>query len=89
MAQGFPPDAGVDIGIGRVNSEYDVIAATRTNDNGSVEMEITIPSFVEPEDTWVIVVSAQMDSLKQLRTNSMSHYNLNRVKIYLPVRISF
>jgi hypothetical protein len=64
MAQGFPPDVGVDVGIGRVNSEYDVIATAQTDARGRVEAEITIPAFVEPEDSWVIVVAAQSGGFK-------------------------
>jgi hypothetical protein len=66
MAQDFPPDAVVDIGIGRVNSEYDVIATAQTDSRGRVDTEITIPAFVEPEDAWVIVVAAQTGGFKAI-----------------------
>jgi hypothetical protein len=59
VARGFPPDAAVEIGVGRLNSEYDVVATAQTDANGRVEAEITIPAFVEPEDRWVIVVVAE------------------------------
>jgi hypothetical protein len=58
VGRGFPPDASVQIGIGRVDSEYDVIAQAQTNGEGRVETRITIPAFVEPADRWVIVVAA-------------------------------
>jgi hypothetical protein len=58
-ARGFPPDTTVEIGIGRVDSEYDVIAQAQTDGEGRVVTRITIPDFVEPEDRWVIVVAAE------------------------------
>mgnify|MGYP006287649501 CR=1 FL=1 len=59
VARGFPPEAAVEVGIGRVNSEYDVIATGVTDADGRLETLITIPDFVEPEDRWVIVVAAE------------------------------
>jgi len=59
VARGFPPNAPVEIGIGRVDSEYDVIANAQTDGDGRVSTQIVIPSFVEPEDRWVIVVAAE------------------------------
>jgi len=59
VAESFPPDTVVEIGVGRVNSEYDVIATAQTDANGRVNTQITIPDFVEPEDRWVIVVAAE------------------------------
>ncbi len=64
MAQGFPPEAVVDIGIGRVNSEYDVIATVQADARGRVDTEITIPAFVESGDSWVIVVAAQTGAFR-------------------------
>jgi hypothetical protein len=59
VAQRFPPQTAVEIGIGRINSEYDVVATAQTNADGRLETQIAIPAFVEPEDHWVIVVSAE------------------------------
>jgi spore germination protein GerM len=59
VARGFPPNAPVEIGIGRVDSEYDVVANGQTDGDGRVSTQIVIPSFVEPEDRWVIVVAAE------------------------------
>jgi hypothetical protein len=63
-AEDFPPHTTVDIGIGRVNSEYDVIATAQTDATGRAETQIIIPAFVEPEDTWVIVVAAEHRPIK-------------------------
>ncbi len=57
-AEGFPPNARMQIGVGRVDSEYDVVATAWTNGEGRVETEIVMPSFLEPDDRWVIVVAA-------------------------------
>lgn len=59
VAHGFPSDATVEIGIGRVDSEYDVVETARTDGAGRMAAAITIPSFVEPAHRWVIVVADQ------------------------------
>jgi hypothetical protein len=64
VADDFPPDTTLDIGVGRVNSEYDVIATAQTDGNGRAATQITIPTFVEPEDAWVIVVTAKHRPIK-------------------------
>ena len=66
MAQGFPPHAELEIGVGRLNSEYDIIDVAQANADGVVDTEITIPSFVEPEDAWVIVVAVQTGTLQAI-----------------------
>jgi hypothetical protein len=58
-ARGFPPNTAVEIGVGRVDSEYDVVARAQTDADGRVDTQIVIPGFVEPEDAWVIVVAAE------------------------------
>jgi len=59
VARGFPPDASVEIGIGRVDSEYDVIAQAQTDGDGGIETRVVIPDFVGAEDRWVLVVAAE------------------------------
>jgi hypothetical protein len=63
-AQGFPPEEDLVVGIGRVNSEYDVIAQGRSDAEGSLKTQVTIPDFVEPEYRWVIVVAARDHRIK-------------------------
>lgn len=58
-ARGFPPNSAVEIGIGRVDSEYDIIARARTGADGRAETRITVPEFVDPDDRWVIVVATE------------------------------
>jgi len=93
VGRGFPPQAKVEIGIGRVNSEYDVIATAQTDADGRVDTQITIPTFVEPEDQWVIVVASTHHPVKtvsdefdvtQAPTPTGSSGNLfTRTNIYL------
>lgn len=52
---GFPPGVLVEIGFGRVNSEYGIIANTQTGEDGSFMMDVIIPDFAEPQDQWVFV----------------------------------
>ncbi len=66
VAAGFPPDATVEIGVGRVDSEYDVIATAETDADGRAETQITMPSFVEPGDPYVIVVADEYRPIKAI-----------------------
>ena len=58
LGENFPADSQVEIGIGRVNSEYDVVGAAQTDAEGNLETTFVIPNFVQPQDRWVIVVRA-------------------------------
>jgi hypothetical protein len=64
IAEGFPPNTTVGIGVGRVDSEYDVIATAETDADGRAETQIMMPSFVDPEDAWVIVVEGEDRPIK-------------------------
>lgn len=63
---GFPPDTDVDLGIGRLNSEYDIIDQQRTDSTGSLRVVLTVPGFVEGGDQWVIVATADEGRIKAL-----------------------
>ncbi len=63
-ARGFPPDVAVDVGVGRVDSEYDVVAAAQTDAEGRLETRITLPDFVQPPDAWVVVVAVEDPPVK-------------------------
>ncbi|MGC9467722.1 MAG: GerMN domain-containing protein [Anaerolineae bacterium] len=58
-AMGLPAETPVDIGFGRVDSEYDVLKTAETDADGKVDIQIEVPSFAEPEDPWVVVVATQ------------------------------
>jgi hypothetical protein len=51
----FPAEAAIDLGMGRPNSEYDIIAGAMTNAKGAATTTLTVPDFVEPADEWVFV----------------------------------
>jgi hypothetical protein len=64
VGRGFPADITVQLGIGRVDSEYDLVSEAVTEADGSLETQMTIPGFVEPEDRWVIVAIADEGRVK-------------------------
>ncbi len=58
-AEGFPPNAPVEIGFGRVDSEYDVITTAQADAEGEVTAGFEIPGFADPDDAWVVVVATE------------------------------
>lgn len=60
----FPAGALVELGIGRVNSEYDLVTTAETDAEGSFNKAFAIPGFVETEDRWVIVATAEEGRIK-------------------------
>lgn len=92
VARAFPPSAVMDIGVDRVDSEYDVVAKAQADANGGVDAEVTMPTLVEPQDRWVIVVAAQQQPVKvvsdvfdvtRAATSTPSGNLFTRTKIYL------
>lgn len=61
---GFPPASTVELGIGRVNSEYDLVSSVETDAAGAFQAPLTIPDFVDPKDRWVIVAVADKGQVK-------------------------
>jgi hypothetical protein len=68
MGGGFSPNIPIDIGVGRVNSEYDVITSTNTDRNGNLDTTIEIPDFVTSQDQWVIVAATEDQTEKTVST---------------------
>ncbi len=64
IVNGFPPNQVVLIGLGRPNSEYDVLRTTRTNNQGVVTPQVTIPTGFSPVDDAVIVIETQDNSVR-------------------------
>jgi hypothetical protein len=56
-ARGFPPGARVQIGLGRVQSEYDVIGTREIGDNGTLTVQVVMPAYAESGEEWVGVVT--------------------------------
>ena len=52
---GYPAGATVEIGFGRQNSEYDIIAAVEAGADGRFTTQIEVPAFAETGEPWVFV----------------------------------
>jgi hypothetical protein len=59
QATGFSPNTPVEIGFGGVESEYDIIAQATTNANGELDRTVQVPSFAQPGNQYVFVVTPQ------------------------------
>lgn len=68
QAGGFAPNTPVEIGFGRVESEYDVIAQVVTNGNGGLDRQVQVPAFAAAGDQYVYVVTPQ-DSTEDYISN--------------------
>lgn len=66
MVAGFPPESKIEIGVGRVNSEYDVMSRAKTNSVGRLDMHIALPGFVDPADRWVIVAATEDGAVRAI-----------------------
>ncbi len=59
-ARGLPANATIDLGAGRLNSEYTIIATAESNAEGVLmTAPIAIPEHAEAGEPWVIVVTPQ------------------------------
>lgn len=56
-AVGFQPNITINVGIGPVESEYDVIDTTQAGINGSVNTTAIVPDYADPEQEWVFVLA--------------------------------
>jgi LysM repeat protein len=65
-AAGFPPNIGVEIGLGRANSEYDITDLGTTNANGVLNTTIEISEFADPGEEWVAVVVSGDNELEAI-----------------------
>ncbi|MFP4323310.1 MAG: hypothetical protein ACLFTK_12725 [Anaerolineales bacterium] len=64
IANGFPPNRVVVVGLGRPESEFDVLRTTRTNNEGVVTPQVTIPDGFSPMDEAVIVIETDDNSIR-------------------------
>lgn len=53
---GYEANLPVEIGFGRVASEYDIIAQSQTNRVGRIESRVQVPFFAESGDEYVFVI---------------------------------
>lgn len=56
QAGGFPPNTPLEIGFGRVESEYDLIAQATADANGNLNRSVRVPNFADAGDRFVFVV---------------------------------
>ena len=63
-ASGFPPNTALEIGAGRADSEYDVIATAESDSDGTLNMVVTMPDYAEVGMPWVIVVTTADHAVK-------------------------
>ncbi len=61
---GFPPRERIDIGVGRVNSEFDVVTTAETDAQGHLETTLELPQYVDPSDKWVVVAATENNRIK-------------------------
>jgi hypothetical protein len=59
VANGFPPNTNVMIGVGLVASEYDVLDRMPTDAQGTIARRVTIPVTAQTGTEWVIVVETE------------------------------
>lgn len=71
LANNLSANADVEIGIGRPNSEYDVIAQTVSDGYGTVSQYITVPEFMG-NDPWVVVVSEPASGLEIVSSTELA-----------------
>lgn len=55
-AVGLPANTELNVGIGRANSEYDVVDTAVTAVNGTLETRVTVPEASDYDETWVAVI---------------------------------
>lgn len=63
IANGFPANTEVEIGVGLWQSETDVRERVTTNEAGTVEAAVTIPEFASGDERWVALVATPDGSL--------------------------
>ncbi|MEJ2709110.1 MAG: LysM peptidoglycan-binding domain-containing protein [Anaerolineales bacterium] len=80
-ASGLPTQTRINLGIGRVGSEYDVIDQVRSNDQGEVDINVVIPVTADPGERWVVVlVQKQGGPVVDLRSEPFTVTNLQSVQ---------
>jgi len=62
----YPPQQEIEIGIGRVNSEYDILEIVKTDNEGNLHTQFKLPEYVTAQDDWVVVASTENGEHKAL-----------------------
>lgn len=56
MATGLPANSEVEIGLGPVDSEFEIFDSAQTDDAGLLNTEVTLPDWLDVNGDWVFVV---------------------------------
>ncbi len=70
IADGFPPNTEVNIGVGEWGSEYEVVQSTETGSLGMLTLDVEIPEYAEPGDEYVVVVAEDIDDPGRFKVTS-------------------
>lgn len=65
-AVGLPPNQRIRLGTGPVESEYEIIAETRSDGQGRVAATVSVPSWAEPGDRFIFVAETPDHETKVL-----------------------
>lgn len=65
-AVGLPANQRIRLGTGPVDSEYEIIAETRSDGRGRVETTVSVPSWAEPGDRLIFVAETPDHETKVL-----------------------
>lgn len=66
IANGLPGDAQLVVGMGPVDSEYDVLENVTSSTQGAVSGSIAVPTFVQPGENWVLVIATPDNSVRAI-----------------------
>lgn len=58
---GFQPFTLVQIAIGKVGEDGQVVSEEITQDDGSIKVDVEIPSRAQPGETWVVTITAERE----------------------------
>lgn len=64
LANGFPASAQVIVGVGRVDSEYDVVQTLRTDNQGALSADVIVPDYFGAGEDIVFVVETSDNTLR-------------------------
>lgn len=66
VASGLPANTNVEIGVGRADSEYDIVSSDVVDENGELDARVVIPEYAEPGERWVVVIDAAEPVIKEV-----------------------
>lgn len=70
QGRGFPPEAKVEVGLGRTATTYNLIETAITNARGEFTSQVSIPSSSLPRDRWVVIAALSQAGTPRVRAVS-------------------